>query len=536
MKLILTASVAVCSVLLASLVVMPAHAQSEMQRMRLSGFTVTGNTLLPQSRLMEVLERFKGERTLDELAQAALAVQDLYRQAGYGGVVAYVPEQSAADGVATIAVLEGRLKHVEVIGNKQFSEANIRRSLPLLAVGLTPRVQRIDAQIQLANENPAKQVAVLLEAGERQGEVDAHITVTEAAAQRWNVSLDNTGNAATGRLRANLGYLHSALWDLDHQVSLQFQFAPEKLRSVAVYSLSYRVPFYSQGLTLDAFGAYSNVDGGSTGTAAGPLQFSGQGEVFGARLTKYLPRMGEVDQRVVFGLDRRAYINACNIGGLPGGACGTAGESVTVHPVSLEYTVQQSGDRPAGANVSLIRNLALGGRYGSDADFDAARAGATRKYTSMRFNLFGGALVARQWQAQVRIAGQFTRDALVSGEQFGLGGAYSVRGFEEREMLGDSGVSGSAEIYAPQFAKSEGEAFDSLLVLAFVDGGQVRNRLGAPCRGVSTNCELLSIGTGLRMTAGRFQFRLDLAKALRAGPRTQRNDIGAHFQASYSFI
>jgi len=521
---------------LALLIVEPARAQTAAPRMQLSGFTITGNTLLPADRLHEALQRFKGERTLDELKQAALAVQEMYREAGYGGVIAYVPEQNAADGIATIAVLEGRLKRVEVIGNKQFSEANILRTLPLLAPGLTPQVQRIDAQIQLANENPAKQVAVLLEPGERQGEVNANITVTEAAVQRWNVSLDNTGNAATGRLRANLGYVHSALWDLDHQVALQFQFAPEKLRSVAVYSASYRVPFYAQGVTLDTFAAYSNVDGGSSTTAAGPLQFSGKGEVFGGRLTKYLARMGEVDQRVILGLDRRAYINACNIGGLPGGACGTAGESVTVHPLSLEYTMQQSGDRPMGANVSIIRNLALGGNYGSDANFEAVRAGANRHYTSVRFNLFGGLLVARQWQAQVRIAGQATRDALVSGEQFGLGGAYSVRGFEEREILGDSGVYGSAEIYAPDLAKSIGEAFNSVLVLAFVDAGQVRNRLGTPCRGVSTNCELLSIGAGLRLTAGRFQFRFDLAQALREGLRTKRNDIGAHFQASYSFI
>jgi len=536
MKLNIICNVVIGFVALVMLGARPAYAENAVQRMQISGFTITGNTLLSEARLMDVLERFKGQRTLDELGQAALAVQDLYRQAGYGAVIAYVPAQTATDGLATIAVLEGRLKNVEVIGNKQFSEANILRSVPLLAPGLTPQVRRIDTQIQLANESPAKQIAVLLEAGERLGEVDAHITVTEAAAQRWSIGLDNTGNAATGRLRANVGYLNSTLWDLDHQLSLQFQFAPEKLRSVAVYSASYRVPFYAHGLTLDAFAAYSNVDGGSSGTAAGPLQFSGKGEVFGGRLTKYLPRMGEMDQRVIFGLDRRAYINACSIAGLPGGACGSAGESVTVHPVSLEYTVQKSGDRPVGANVSIIRNLALGGTYGSDASFDAVRAGANRHYTSLRFNVFGGLLVAGQWQAQVRVAGQATRDALVSGEQFSLGGAYSVRGFEEREILGDSGVSGSAEIYAPDLAKSVGEAFNSVRVLAFVDAGQVRNRLGTPCRGVSTNCELLSFGAGLRVNAGRFQFRLDLAQALRDGLRTRRHDIGAHFSASYSFI
>ncbi|TDP62867.1 hemolysin activation/secretion protein [Roseateles toxinivorans] len=515
---------------------LPSLAQGAAPRVQVTAFAVTGNTLLPQSRLDAVLQPFKGERTLDELKQAALAVQELYRQAGYGAVIAYVPEQTAGAGTATIAVLEGRITRIDVGGNKQFSEANILRSLPLLAKGQTPQVQRIDAQIQLANENPAKQVAVSLEAGQRQGEVDAHITVTEQNAQRWTLALDNTGNASTGRLRANLGYQHGALWDLDHQLSLQFQFAPEKLSSVAVFSASYRVPFYAQGMTLDGYAAHSNVDGGSTGTAAGPLQFSGKGQIYGMRLSKYLPRMGEVDHRLILGLDQRAYINDCSIAGLPAGACGTAGESITVHPLSLEYTLQKQGDTSMGANLSLIHNLGLGGRYGSDANFEAVRVGAKRRYTSLRMNLFGGMALPQQWALQGRLNSQYSGDALVSGEQFGLGGANSVRGYEEREILGDSGLSASIELYAPDMAKRFSDSLGQLRALAFVDGGKVRNQRGMPCRNVQVSCGLASVGMGLRLGAGPLQVRLDMAQALRAGARTERNDVGFHFQANYSFI
>ena len=534
-ELSVAGNVAVGCLALTMLIASPARAEATVQRMSVSGFVITGNTLLSQARLMQTLARFTGERSLDELKQAALAVQESYREAGYGAVIAYVPEQSAANGIATIAVLEGRITHVDVSGNTQFSEANILRSVPLLAPGLTPQVQRIDAQIQLANDNPSKQIAVLLEAGAKQGEVTANITVTEAPVQRWTVGLDNTGNAATGHLRANLGYLNSALWDLDHQVALQFQFAPEKPSAVAVVSASYRVPLYAQGMTLNALAAYSNVDGGSTSTAAGPLQFSGKGEVLGLQLTKYLTRLDEVEQRVVLGLDRRAYLNACSVAGLPAGACGTAGASVTVHPLSIEYTAQASGDRPVNASVSLIHNLALGGTHGSDASFDAVRAGANRDYTSLRSNASAGLALPALWRSQVRVAAQLSRDALVSGEQFGLGGANSVRGYQERELLGDSGAFASVEIYAPDLARSVGEAFSSVLVLGFVDAGQVSNRLGTPCNGTSSRCAVWSIGTGLRLGAGPFQFRLDLAQARRSATRTTRSDIGASFQAIYSF-
>mgnify|MGYP000172599762 CR=1 FL=1 len=59
---------------------------------------------------------------------------------------------------------------------------------------------------------------------------------------------------------------------------------------------------------------------GSGGAWTGPLQFSGKGQIYGMRLSKYLPRMGEVDHRLILGLDQRAYINDCSIAGLPAGA------------------------------------------------------------------------------------------------------------------------------------------------------------------------------------------------------------------------
>jgi hemolysin activation/secretion protein len=108
------------------------HAQAQEARVQVDQFVVTGNTLLPQGALDAALDRFKGERTLSELQNAALAVQALYRDAGYGGVVAYVPPQQGAPGRATIVVLEGRVSHVYVAGNHQFSEANIRRAVPQL--------------------------------------------------------------------------------------------------------------------------------------------------------------------------------------------------------------------------------------------------------------------------------------------------------------------------------------------------------------------------------------------------------------------
>lgn len=46
----------------------------------------------------------------------------------------------------------------------------------------------------------------------------------------------------------------------------------------------------------------------------------------------------------------------------------------------------------------------------------------------------------RGWTLRGRVSAQHSPELLVSGEQFGLGGTYSLRGFEKREITGNEGI------------------------------------------------------------------------------------------------
>ena len=518
-----------------ALVALMSDARSQEPRVRVEQFVVTGNTLLAPDALDAALARFKGDRTLAELEQAALVVQSLYRDAGYGGVVAYVPPQTSAPGRATIVVLEGRVSRVYITGNRQFSDANIRRAVPQLREGETPQVRRIDAQIQLANENPARQISLTLEPGPQQGDIEARVTVNELPVSRWSLALDNTGNESTGRLRASIGYQNAALWGLDHQLSLQVQLAPDELRAVAVVSAGYRIPFYAAGMTLDVFGAYSDVNGGTAATPAGPLQFSGKGKVLGLRLTRPFRRIGDIDHRLSVGLDRRVYLNDCSILGLPPGACGPAGASVAVHPVSLDYQWQSQGERPFGFNVGYSHNLDIGGSYAHPSDYEAVRPGARLRYDLVRFGGYAALPMRGSWQLQARASGQWTDDPLVPGEQFGIAGANAVRGYEEREIAGDSGAVASVELVTPNLLAARNDPTTALRLLGFADVGDVSNRLDTPCRVGQSNCRLASVGIGTRLGWRSLQLKLDVAHALSNAIRTGRGDTRVHFQAIYGF-
>lgn len=498
-------------------------------------FRVQGNSLLDPAALQAALAPHVGQRSLAELRQAALAVQSLYGQAGYAAVVAYLPPQPVNDGTVIIQVVEGRISRVAVQGQRRLSAERVRAALPSLVEGSTPRVRDIDAELQIANENPGRAIGVLLGPGGATGEVLATVKVDEQPLQRFSVALDNSGNERTGRYRLGLGWQNADFTGHDDLLGVQLQTSPTESTAVKVLSAGYRWPLVRQHAALDLFAAYSDVDGGLQASAAGDLRFAGRGRIIGARTVWYLPRRGEFDQRLTAGLESRAYLNDCSVAGLPAGACGPAGESVAVQPLTLDYAAQTGGPTPASLSVGLAHNLALGGRHGKAADFEAVRTGAKRRYTVLRAGGQVSQPVLEDFALTGRFALQHTDNRLVPGEQFGLGGAGSVRGYAERELAGDTGVSLSLELGSPRLGAGwAGDSID-LRLLGFVDAGQLRNRGDTPCRAQQPRCTLSSVGVGMRLNWQTLQGRLYLARAQQDAAATLRGDWRTHFTLTASF-
>lgn len=503
---------------------------------QVDGFEIEGNTLLPLDRIQERIRPWLGQRTIGQLREAASAVQDLYRRAGYGGVVAFVPEQTVNTGTIRIRVVEGKLQAIDVLDNQYFSRENILASLPALQLGKTPDVRLIDAQIQMANENPAKVIQLLLQPGSEPGSVGAKISVSEGKVQRWNTRLDNTGGERTGRWRAAVGWQHADLSGRDDVLSTEFQTSPGHWGEVRVFSLGCRLPLYGHSMALDAFAARSDVDGGTSQTAAGDLAFSGRGRIAGLRLSRYLERWGNVDQRVQLGFEQRDYLNDCSIAGLPPGACGGAGASVRLSPLSLGYTLQVASEYRVGFSATLLHNPGWGGRNAGAADFDRVRAGATPSYSVARFSANLSVPIWNFGTFEARTSGQYATRALVPGEAFGAGGAQSVRGFEERELNGDRGVRASFEYWTPNLLSIvPGAEKIRLQVLAFADAAWL-NQIGSDvCLVGQSSCRMGSLGVGLRAGIPDSQIRLDLARPMSAGNPTRKGDWKLHVLLQQSF-
>lgn len=498
-------------------------------RFDIARFHVDGNTLLKADFVDHLLHPFLGkQRDFGDVQRALDTLEDAYRKRGYNAVQVTLPEQELERGLIRFKVVESKLAKVNVEGNRHFSEQNIRRSMPNLRVSETPNISKISANLRVANDNPSKKINLQLQSGESEEDIIANMKVTDEASWKVGATFDNTGTQQTGRTRLGVLFQHTNVLDRDQVLSLQYTTSPEKLEQVGIYSIGYRIPLYGAGDAIDVFAGYSDVDSGSISAGVYDLKVSGKGFVSGIRYNHNLGRYGNYDPKLVYGLDYRAYKNSVSLVNTP------LGNDVTVHPVSITYSgnwTQPTSE--SGFYLTALRNLP-GGDKGGDADFNLARAGAPAGYSVVRYGANLSRLFAETWQLRLSFSGQYAWQKLVSGEQFGVGGSASVRGFMEREVAKDKGHLLSGEIYTPNLCPGIGLEAYQCRALGFYDVANVS--LIDPLPGEEASATIASYGLGMRMTRDRnFNLGVDYGRVLKAGGTQGKGDDRMHFRMGLLF-
>ncbi len=496
-------------------------------RFEISRFTVQGNTLLSQAQIDSVLAPYSGkERDFGYVQRALEALEAAYHERGYNVVTIELPEQELNGGVVTLRVVETRIGRVTVKNNRYFDEANIRRSLPSLQEGSSPNLKQVSANLKQGNDNPAKQVTMKLQNGEQDGEVDAVLDVKDQTPWKAMANIDNTGTDATGKTHVGVILQNANLFGRDHLASLQYTTSAEEPGRVKVYGAGYHIPLYALGDSLDFYASYSNVDSGTITAGTFNLAVSGKGAVYGARYNQTLAKRGNIDSQLSYGVDVKAFKNSVVL------LDTQLGNDVTVHPLSITY--QASSPIPmgeAGAMVTLLRNVS-GGSNGGQASFSLARAGAKADYTILRAAGSVSHAFRGGWQVRAIFSGQYSRDALIPGEQFGAGGSTSVRGFTEREVSNDRGLSVNLESYTPNLCARDGW---NCRLLAFYDAAHLsRNKALADELERST---IASAGVGARFVLSTYvNLQLDYGHVLRdAGATTGANANRLHLRVGLAY-
>lgn len=493
-------------------------------------YQVDGARLVDPALLARLLQPYAGPgKRFGDIESALDTVTAAYLRAGITAVRVSIPEQTLSDGVVRLLVEELEVARVEIQGAQHRQSANLRRAVPALREGATPNDIELSRQLRLANENPGRRMEVTFKP-EDDGTLTGVLRVADRPPWGRQLTLDNTGTPATGRWRLGLALQHGNLFDRDLVATAQLQTSPGHERDVRIGALNLRAPSYAAGLLLDFSASASSVDSGVVKTQAGDYFVASQGRNAGLRATRLLPRWGGADQRVSLGFDVKHVDSRV--------AAGAGGSSlvpdVVLRPVTLGYALQaEDQGRTLQWQLGLSRNVPGRGRSAAAVFAEPnLRAGADPEFAIVRSNLAVGWPVGRA-RATLQWNEQWTRDALLSAEQFGIGGEGSVRGVDGRLASGDRGrrlsleVAGPGAVLGPQKEVSLGWQ-------VFTDVGRVW-RNGAQV-GEAATTVLSSVGAGLRLDwSSAVALRADAGRVVRGDGVAPAGTSFVHFGVGYGF-
>lgn len=233
-------------------------AQTNPVPFSVSRFDVRGATLLAPSEVDEALRPAIGPAVrLATIQKACGELQVTYRRHGYLTVAVTLPPQKITNGVVQIQVVEAPLRSITVVGNRWYSEGNVRRALPGLSTNAVLNLAWFQPELDRANENRDRQISPTVIPGPYPGSSALQLKVVDRLPLHGHVEINDRSTPATPLLRLDTALQYNNLWQLDHQLGFQSTLSPQEMKEddhqistlfdepkVASYSGFYRLPLW----------------------------------------------------------------------------------------------------------------------------------------------------------------------------------------------------------------------------------------------------------------------------------------------------
>jgi hemolysin activation/secretion protein len=451
-------------------------------------FKVKGNTVLSTAEVEDAVYPFSGpKRTLDDIQKAREALQALYLAKGFQTVSVVFPAQvnpNTNGGIVQLDVTELTVGKVTVTGARYFLPDDVRKVAASVEAGKVPNFNDLQKDLVKLSQLPDRNVIPELLTGQKPNTIDVNLKVEDKLPLHGTVELNNRNSAKTSDLRVLATASYDNLWQLGHSISLFGQIAPQRPNDAKIISGSYLYRLANSAATITATGQYND----SEVAAVAGSNVVGRGYTVGLRASVPLPPGNKFSHTFEFGSDYKFNLEELKIlvpatptatpatpdAPLPIDPCTGTSDNRPVRlryvPFNAGYQAFWYGDR---SQTSASTNIVFGFRgLGSNtACFQRKRFGSSPGFFYVRTDFSRSQLIGKNFQFFGKLSGQLSRDPLVSGEQFSIGGLNSVRGYYESEALGDLGASVQTELRAVALERYLGKYVDSARVYVFGDFG-----------------------------------------------------------------
>jgi hemolysin activation/secretion protein len=436
--------------------------------------TFEGNTLVDTATLSNLATPFKGKQTnLDELTKLVDAVNQVYWDKGYLTTQAVIPPQDVSYGALKVQVYEGKLGKLNIEGNK-YTRSNVIMNQLDLKEGDIINFRDLEKNLNRVNTQNRYNVKASLAPGSQTGETDVTMKVADPNPWQITPTFDNQGRPFIGYYRTGVELSNYNLTGRGDRV----QVGVNRSEGATGVLGSYVTPVGKYGTEVGVLGGFSNVRLDLPGGVVG--------QAYNASLYAQQP----LNKRRTMLLDL-----AANYKHIHSDVSDTRVSTDEIRSATLGFSFNEFDryGRTYGRIANTVGAEVLGGNWG----FYKAEGYATRLFTLPYDNLI-----------ILRGSAQYSPTDLPSAEGYAVGGAYSVRGYTEGLLIGDSGYTFSAEhrwpipglkSLSPWWHDRVRGAFFFDIGQAFLDNDNVRF--------VSNNAQntlLIGAGAGLRVSLSQF--------------------------------
>ncbi|MBV5309479.1 ShlB/FhaC/HecB family hemolysin secretion/activation protein [Chromatium okenii] len=488
-----------------------------------------GGAALPQTELNAIVAPAIGQRmTLADVEELRYRLTKHYVDQGFinSGVV-IKPDQTLTDGVLIFQIIPGQLTEIRVSGQERLRPSYLTKRLQPDPTAPFNRLKLQD-HFQLLLQDPLiAQLKGTLLPGAAPASAVLDLDVTRARA--WDVALrtDNHRPPSTGAERAYLTGTVRNLTGFGDALDLNIGHGYEGDGREG--SISWSLPLTARDTRLAL--RYERNDASLIEEPLADLAIDSATERLMVDVSH--PLWHTLQSTLRLGAQLSHAENTTHLLGEPfsfsEGVVNGASQ-VTALRLSQEYS------RRLTQQAFALRSVFSYGMDALDATIHAGNTPDSRFVAWLGQGQYVRQLSQHGTQMIVRGSLQLAGERLLALEQFSIGGAGSVRGYRENQLVGDNGYTASAEVRYPVWEGVKFFAAKQVLQLAvFTDVGNAWDHGHYSER----DGDLWSIGVGAVWTIEkRLQAELYFGHALNDPPPEKEHDWqdeGVHFMVQVDF-
>jgi hemolysin activation/secretion protein len=398
----------------------------------LNSVNFLGNTVISDRQLHKLAKEYLGKEIyLDDLFDLTVKVSRFYQKKGYITSYAYLETQEIKDGNVTINICESKVVNKEVEGNKWERDAYLKHvALGNYGLGRNQvfNARALQGAMKDINNSGYMKGSVGISKDD-DGNTNVKLNVQDRFPLRWDMAWDDFGRDYTGRQRWTNVLGVDNLTGFGDKIYGGVILAKDSKGVVAGYD----IPVSNFGTRLSYDFSHSGIELGGPYRGYG---IKGKANSHLIKLTQPILNNATQDLDFVIGFD---FLNSST-------------DSRSFGIIS-DYSLRVLRTGFNGMfDDKYGRTLAnLGFDFGFNGLGASGNIPGVAKSSFFKLNaaLSRVQRLPKNCLGIVRVNGQYSPQPLYPTEQFYLGGAYSLRGYQASEVIGDYGIGGSVEVRTP---------------------------------------------------------------------------------------